>query len=221
MIRSLFWGIKKELDLWISDNNIIKLLVLLDPAGKGEVSKEIFAFKINMKIFADWGKSPNWTISKANFLTGMVEVYKHNQRKLSAHVNPNFGKFGRPGISNEEFEELLLMYESTLSSYEIEKLFVEALAIDPAAGGASFRSTCSIMSKYGFGFLRSFKIKELMAELSGRKNTIDVSLNVPSEGSIHRKGRPSTHEKNKGLKTSRTILEIPPAPEADEIRKFS
>ena len=217
--KEFILGIKKDLDLWISDNNIIKLLVLLDPAGKGEVSKEIFTFKINMKTFADWGKSPNWTISKANFLTSMVEVYKHNQRKLSAHVNPNFGKFGRPGISKEEFEQLLLMYESTLSPYEIEKLFVEALAIDPAAGGASFRSTCSIMSKYGFGFLRSFKIKELMAELSGRKNTIDVSLNVPSEGGVHRKGRSSTIEENKGLKTSKTILEIPQAPEAEEIGK--
>ena len=217
--KEFITGIKKDLDLWISDNNIIKLLVLLDPTGKGEVSKEIFTFKINMKTFADWGKSPNWTISKATFLTGMVEIYKHNQRKLSAHVNPNFGRFGRPGLNKDEFEELLLMYEPTLSVYEIEKLFIESLAIDPAAGGASFRSTCSIMSKYGFGFLRPFKIKELMAELSGRKSTIDVSLSMPADGAFHKKGKSNTIvEESKTLKPSRTLLEAPQA-DMDETNK--
>ena len=182
-------GIKKNLDLWIPEATIGKLFVNLNPGSSGEITKEIFLSKINMKTFLEWSKNPNWAISKASFLISLVEVYKHNQRKLSAHLNPNFAKYRKQGLEKNEFKELICIYESGLAEYEVDKLYNEALTIDASVEGASFKSTSSIMAKYGFGALKSFKIKELLQELSSRKTTIDVSLNAIDQGTPHRKAR--------------------------------
>ena len=202
--KEFITGIKKDLDLWISESNISKLMKRMDVEGTGELSKEVFMKEINMKTFAEKNKNEIWTISKATFLIAMIEVYKFNQRRLTAHLNPKFSKFQKQALDKEEFEELMLGYETSLSVYDVEKLFNEAMSIDPSSSGASFKATTSIMCKYGFSYLKSFKIKELMENLTSRKTIVDVSL-TPAEGakrltpSISISSEESKRDKNRSI----------------------
>ena len=202
--KEFITGIKKDLDLWISESNISKLMKRMDTEGTGELSKEVFMKEINMKTFAEKNRNEIWTISKATFLIAMIEVYKFNQRRLTAHLNPKFSKFQKQALDKEEFEELMLGYETSLSVYDVEKLFNEAMSIDPSSVGASFKATTSIMCKYGFSYLKSFKIKELMENLTSRKTIVDVSL-TPAEGpkrlfpSISISSEESKRDKNRSI----------------------
>ena len=181
----LITGLKSTLELWISESAIRKLLVFLNSTG--EISKKNFLSVINMKTFIEWNKNPAWRISKALFLITIIEVYKHNQRKLAAHLNPHFLSFKKAALDKEEFEELILTYEPSVNVYDIEKLYSEALTIDTSVDGVSFKSASAIICKYGFGNLKSFKIKELLQELSLRKNTVDLGLTIPGQALIHKK----------------------------------
>ena len=72
-----------------------------------------------------------WTISEATFLSAMIEVYKLNQRRLTAHLNPKFSKIKKDALDKEEFEELMFDYETYLSVNDVEKMFVEAMCVVP------------------------------------------------------------------------------------------
>ena len=182
--KELNEGLRRDLDLWVSEANINKLMEMLDSDGTGDLSKEEFMVRVNMKTFNEWSKKPVWTISKCSFLTAMIEVFKHNQRKLAAHLSPKFLKFNKPQLDKEEFEELFLSYEPTLSVYDINKLFTEGLESVPGSEGISFKVAALLMSKYGLSYLKSFRIKELMENLSSRKTIVDVTLTNPDQAGL-------------------------------------
>ncbi|OMJ67847.1 hypothetical protein SteCoe_34882 [Stentor coeruleus] len=200
-IKEFIEGTKIDLDLWITDASIAKLLKQIDMSESGEITEEAFMNKINMKLFATLSKSPNWTVPKSTFLISLIDVYKFNQRKLAAHLNQSFSKFSKQFLDKEEFEELLMSYEPWLSPYDIDKLYNEALLIGNSAPGASFKAINTIMCKYGFSYLKSFRIKELLGELSLRKSIVDVSL-APTE-SAHIKAKSTNFEEEKKTPTSK------------------
>lgn len=198
--KELVIGIKKDLDLWISEGHINKFMEHLDVDRTDTLSIDEFTSRVNMKTFLEWTKKPVWTIAKCSFLVAMIEVYKYNQRKLTAHLNPKFLKYGKNEVDKEIFEEILLSYEPTLSVYDIEKLFTEGIETIPGSKGVNFRSLTLLMSKYGFGSVKSFKIKELMENLAIRKTTVDITLGVTEIGPGGRKRTDSisNEEEKKG-----------------------
>lgn len=172
-------GTKEDLDLWISDKNIEKLMKKMDLDGNGEIAKEEFMNRINMKVLMEWNKNPLWTVTKACFLITLVEVHKFKQRKLTAHLNPAFARYGKSALSKNEFSELISSYDSTINPSDMEKLYDESLRID--SNGATFKCITAVISKYCFGDLKSFRVRELIQELSQRKTVIDINVNDESK----------------------------------------
>lgn len=158
-------GTKEDLDLWISDTNITKLLVKLDKENKGEISKEAFMEKINMKFLIECNKNPAWVVTKASFLIALLEVYKFKQRKMAAHLYPICESAGNV-VEKEEFVKMVEGYEPNLSTENAEKLFEEAKRKN---GPADFDGISEVVSKYGLGDLKAFKVRELTQELTKRK----------------------------------------------------
>ncbi|OMJ76609.1 hypothetical protein SteCoe_23986 [Stentor coeruleus] len=204
-------GTKEDLDLWISDVNIKKLMMQMATTEYGEVTKDVFMERINMKALMNWNKNPDWAISKASFLISLVEVYKFKQRKLAAHLNPNYTKTGKSTLNKEEFRNIILDYDSTINNYDIDRLFDEA---NPDGNGVGFRNMVLLCSKYGLGELKAFRIRELMKELSERKLIMDVSLSenvthLKSKGSfIVDDGRVEVEEEHKRVVKKKIVKRI-------------
>lgn len=167
-------GTKDDLDLWISDANISKLMSQLDTDGTGEVTKEAFMGKISMKALMQWNKDPNFAVSKASFLNALADVHKFKHRKLTAKLNPEFKKVGKDNMSVNEFAEVVARLEPGLSKQEIDKLFFEASAPDRKA--VTFNHFAIVASKYGMGEVKSFKVRELAQQLARRKSFVGAMM---------------------------------------------
>ena len=166
-------GTKVDLDLWISDKNILKLLAQLDNGTK-EISKDAFMNRINMKFLMECQKSLDWVVSKCTFLTSLVEVYKYKQRKTAAHLIPKISSYESP-ITKESFYKLVDEYDQNLGDENAEKLYEEAKA---NTLGVNPYSIQEVFSKYGLGELKSFKNRELIQELYRRKLVVSVDESV-------------------------------------------
>lgn len=159
-------GTKEDLDLWISDANVTKLLKLLDTNGNNEITKEAFMGKINMKFLIECNKNPTWVVSKAHYLVALLEVFKFKQRKLMAHLHEKCEQKGN-NFGKEDFIGLISEYDPNLNPENAEKLFLEARNKQTKAVG--FDGISRIMSRYGYGELKSFKIREFTHELTRRE----------------------------------------------------
>ena len=168
----------------------------IDAKGTQELSFGVFMKEINMKTHAEKNKNEIWTISKTTFLIAMIKVYKLNQRRLIAHFNRKFSNFQKQALDKEEFEQLMLEYENSLSVYDVEKLFNEAMSIDPSSTGVSFKAATSIMCKYGFSYLKSFKIKELIENLTPIKAIVAL-FSSPAQN-VKRRTPPILEESKRG-----------------------
>ena len=155
-------GTKGDLDLWISDTNVTKLLVQLDTSGTGEISKEAFMEKINMKFLIECNKSNVWVVTKANFLIALVEVAKYKQRKVLAHLHPKCIS----ALEQEAFNQIIAEYDPNSTPENTEKLFEEAKHKEEAA---DFANTGDVICKYGMGEMKPFKNRELVQEVNRRK----------------------------------------------------
>ena len=155
-------GTRGDLDLWISDANVTKLLRQLDDVGNGEISKEAFMGKINMKFLIECNKSSVWVVSKASFLIALVEVAKYKQRKVFAHLSPRC----KGAVGQEEFGRVIGEYDPNISTENTEKLFEEAKRREETAG---FESVGEVICKYGMGEMKCFKNRELVQEMDRRK----------------------------------------------------
>ena len=171
-INEFILGTKDDLDLWISEKNITKLLKLLDTRETGEILKEDFMEKINMKFLMECNKNPALTVSKSAFLISLTEVYKYKQRKMAAHLNPKLQTLGG-FVGKNNFGEILQEYDLNMSPENSEKLFKEAK--NPENNTAEFLGLVSAFSKYGLGDLKAFKIRELHQELSRRNLVQKIS----------------------------------------------
>lgn len=164
-------GTKEDLDLWISDKNITLLLEQLDVNGNKEITKESFMGKINMKYLLECNKNPTWTVSKATFLTTLLDVFKFKERKLMARVHK-----GHPEdvFSFEAFKEVVAELEPNVNSENLEKMFDEAKWGD---GSVSLGDVVRVAGKYGMSEVKSFKSRDLVQELTWRKNMVEVIEN--------------------------------------------
>jgi hypothetical protein len=174
--KEFLTGTKEDLDLWISDENINKLMTHLDVEGTGEIRKEVFMGKISMKSLMQWNKNPMWTVSKASFLISVLEIYKYKQRKLAARLSSVIS-LQKGNISRETFKEILTGFTPAIETSELEYLYEETLKLDSA--GISYNTLLSTMSKYGLGELKSFRLRELVPgefeKKTPNKNSIPIS----------------------------------------------
>lgn len=172
-IQEFITGTKEDLDLWISDENVTKLLKHLDTNNTREISKEAFMAKINMKFLIECNKNPVWVVSKATFLIALLEVFKFKERKMAAHLHPKCASCGSE-LSKDVFSGIINQYDPNLEAENVSKLFEEARSPDKKV---IFTGTIRVIAKYGFGDLKAFKIREFMLELSKRKLEVYITEN--------------------------------------------
>jgi len=162
-------GTKDDLDLWISDENVHRLMRILDTRGNGEVTKETFMAKINMKNLMEWNRSEDWVVTKASYLISLIDVFKAKQRKDTAFLLSEFENVGTPLINLDQFKELVLKYDPTVSDEKVIEYYAEA---SEGREGINSKEFSKVIIKYGVGGkgLGCFMIRELMDTMSARKN---------------------------------------------------
>ncbi|CAG9329268.1 unnamed protein product [Blepharisma stoltei] len=161
-------GTKEDLDLWISDENINKLMRLLDTRGNGEITKESFMAKINMKNLMEWNRSEDWVVSKASYLVALIDVYKAKQRKDTAFLFGEYEAFGTEGVNAEQFKSAALKYDPCLSDERVAQIWAEASQGNDSIGPKLFVKTITKYGIGGYGF-GTFLIRELMDALAEAK----------------------------------------------------
>lgn len=192
-------GTKQDLDLWISDEQIKKFMGTLDETGTGEVTKEKFLSRINMRNLMEWNRSDDWVVTKALYLITLIEVFKSKQRKDTAFLYTEFSKFGTDTISQDQFTQSLVKLDSLLTSERLNDLCEEARQESEEINQSGFTS---VILKYGIGGfgLGAFMIRELLETLSTRIIQVDVQLGTGaiSSSSTRTTRRTITVEENKG-----------------------
>ena len=173
-------GTKDDLDLWISDENVKKLMAQLDKDGKGEVSKEAFLEKISMKALMQWNKDTSFAVTKASFLNALVEVHKFKNRKLAAKLNIEFKKVNKLALELNEFTRIVEELDSSLNKHDIEKMFHEAAG--PGKKNVNLQQVIRVASKYGLGDVKSFRVRELLIQLARSKNLVGMIMGGEAAG---------------------------------------
>ena len=172
-------GTKGDLDLWISDGNVQKLMEALDANQSKEISKESFMSKINMKFLLDCNKNPSWTVSKCSFLSALLDVFSSKQRKLLRVLHEKSKPSGT--FNKQQFASSLLDLDPNLDGQTIDKMYDEA---KDKGAEVNLQVASEVASKYSLGDLRSFKSKELLQELQRRKimnSTEDETVSVSTK----------------------------------------
>jgi DNA repair exonuclease SbcCD ATPase subunit len=165
-------GTKDDLDLWISDKNVTKLLELLDTNGNKEITKESFMSKINMKYLLECNKNPQWTVTRATFLTALLEVFKFKERKLAAGLAQTYTD---EEFAQDSFAKIINQLEPNINQDNIEKLYNEAEWNDEKK--VTLPDVVRVAGKYGMAEFKSFKIREFVQDLNRRKKVIDLVEN--------------------------------------------
>ena len=173
-------GTKDDLDLWISDENVKKLMAQLDTEGKGEVSKEAFMEKISMKALMQWNKDTSFAVTKASFLNALVEVHKFKHRKLAVKLNIEFKKINKAALELNEFTGVVEELDSSLAKQDIEKMFHEAAG--PGKKSVNLQQVIRVASKYGLGDVKSFRVRELLIQLARSKNLVGIMMGGEAVG---------------------------------------
>jgi hypothetical protein len=170
-------GTRVDLDLWISEKNISKLMDHL--TCNKEVSKEAFMSKINMKFLLDCNKNPSWTVTKCDFLSSLLEVFTQKQRKVLKVLHE---KAKPSGVFNKQlFISAVVDLDPSLDGQTIDKMYDEAKDKGPEV---RLQAASEVASKYALGDLKSFKVKELLQELQRRKivnSTEDETVSVSTK----------------------------------------
>ena len=172
-------GTKGDLDLWISDGNVEKLMEALDANHSKEISKESFMSKINMKFLLDCNKNPSWTVSKCSFLSALLDVFSSKQRKLLRVLHEKSRPSGT--FNKQQFTSSLLDLDPNLDSQTIDKMYDEA---KDKGAEVNLQVASEVASKYSLGDLRSFKSRELLQELQRRRimnSTEDETVSVSTK----------------------------------------
>ncbi|CAG9335791.1 unnamed protein product [Blepharisma stoltei] len=174
-VNEFITGTRDDLDLWITDKVVGKFMASLAGNENGEISKETFMKKINMKNLMEWNRSDDWVVTKASFLNALVDVFKAKQRKDTTFLYSEFEQFSSQTINKDQFSEQLLKYDKLLTMERLNDLYEEAKS---GSDDVSVHGFVKVIMKYGIGGygLGAFMIRELLETLSSRAFYVDANL---------------------------------------------
>ncbi|CAG9319758.1 unnamed protein product [Blepharisma stoltei] len=167
-------GTYSALDLWISQSTIKKLFEKIDKDGSGDLSKDEFCKWISLKYMQDCNKSDRFLISKATFLTALIEVYMTRQKKDTLFLDKEVPK--ADAYEFDAFEDIIRTYSNTLTSQKLQAIYNDAKAIcndQPLNRNAIIRIMLrNGIGKYGLGPFILPEVAAIYTEDRPQKQTI-------------------------------------------------
>lgn len=82
--RTLVQGIVRQLDLWISTENVEIIFNAFESLTSGKVSKQCFVSKLNPKVYYKNTNNEKYMVSKCRFLEAVLELYNIVKLKTTA-----------------------------------------------------------------------------------------------------------------------------------------
>eukprot|EP00358_Blepharisma_japonicum_P005885 CAMPEP_0202942638 /NCGR_PEP_ID=MMETSP1395-20130829/2861_1 /ASSEMBLY_ACC=CAM_ASM_000871 /TAXON_ID=5961 /ORGANISM="Blepharisma japonicum, Strain Stock R1072" /LENGTH=451 /DNA_ID=CAMNT_0049639133 /DNA_START=481 /DNA_END=1834 /DNA_ORIENTATION=- len=193
-------GAKNELDLWISNENIIKFFQEVDTSGNGEIELDEFQAIINFEKYEKAAKNLDYVVKKEKFLNALVDVYEFRQVRDSAYLRQTLIDHNIEHLNIIDFAKAVNGIDPELNSAKVMELYNECLKLSQSPDiGIDKEIFVKIMLKYGVGQLGlgTFAIKELLGTLEERKFVVDISLNEDKASPT--KSRHNTKKRSRAL----------------------
>jgi hypothetical protein len=111
----------------------------------------------------------------------LVEVHKFKHRKLAANLSIEMKKLNKETLNSHDFETIINHLDSSLDKHDVEKMFLEAAGQHKKE--VQLPGILKVASKYGLGDVKSFRVRELLIQLSRSKNLVAIMMgsDEPSE----------------------------------------
>ncbi|CAG9318926.1 unnamed protein product [Blepharisma stoltei] len=179
-------GAKKDLELWISDVNIIKFFQEVDISKHGEITQEEFFSVVNVEKYTKCTKSLDYVVTKERFLNALIDVYEFRQIRDGAFLRQSLAEYGLNLMNPTTFIETVKIIDPKISTIKIADLHKEAIAICKHFKGIDKDTFVKIALRHGIGGygLGSFAIRELLDVLGKRQFVVDISLKPDETVSI-------------------------------------
>jgi hypothetical protein len=125
--KTLIEFLKKNAEMILNELDVNVLKNNLDPKNYGFIAKDLFLAKFQVKSSADYQKNELLLVSKAMFLSTLIEVYKTIRLKDTAFLTFLFKQYKKTKISQTDFKEILLKLDNRLLNEQISDLYEESL----------------------------------------------------------------------------------------------
>ena len=145
--------LRRTLEIMVSDSEAAILREAFSLKLTGLVDKEAFLSRFQVKQFSEYSKNEDWVVSKANFLSVLIEVYKTIQLKDIAVLTSLFKQYKKTKLAQPDFKELLLKLDKRLHHEQVCDLYEEALMYnsDYSLDGVLLDSLIKVVFLYGIG----------------------------------------------------------------------
>jgi hypothetical protein len=112
-IKELSQFSKSNIDLWVDENDLELCFAKIATPGTQEIAKEVFMNRFSIKNFQELARNKNYVISKAKFLSTLVEVFNEIQRKQRENIARILNGFKDP-VNKEEFKTIFRLVDPEL-----------------------------------------------------------------------------------------------------------
>jgi Ca2+-binding EF-hand superfamily protein len=155
--RTLIQGIVRQLDLWISSENIETIYSAFDSSTTGKVSKDCFVSKLSPKTYFKNSISEKYMISKCQFLEAILELYNKVRLKTTALLMSKITETMLETIDGGIFKELVRSLDQGICEDFCEFMFEEIQNQD-SNRHVSKENLVKTLVEYGIGdkTLKSF-----------------------------------------------------------------
>ncbi|CAG9335590.1 unnamed protein product [Blepharisma stoltei] len=177
--QDFFRKLYSKIDFWMTYQNIEILSQYLDPEQKGFISKSAFIEKIDLIAHNRNCKSPEYSISKCQFLNALIKVHKQLQIRSVKKLKNLYGMDFSEPMEREKFDELSKKIEKNINPEFLTNLFNEAILYEEQENGLSLSTFCNILNVYAVGnnYLKEFSIESLRNAFEERRtNLTDIFL---------------------------------------------
>lgn len=123
--RTLIQGIVRQLDLWISSENIETIYSAFDSLTTGKVTKDCFVSKLSPKTYFKNSISEKYMISKCQFLEAILELYNKVRLKTTALLMSKITETMLENIDGGIFKELVRSLDPSICEDFCEYMFEE------------------------------------------------------------------------------------------------
>lgn len=145
--------LRRTLEVVVNDLEIGILKEVFAVKAEDAIEKESFLNKFQIKSFSEYLKYEDFVVSKAGFLSVLIEVYKTIQLKDIAVLTSLFKQYKKTKLSQPDFKELLLKLDNRLHHEQICDLYEESLIYnsDYSLDGVLLDSLIKTVFMYGIG----------------------------------------------------------------------
>lgn len=149
----LFEGLRRTLEIFLSDQDLNILTSLLDPRDSNAITLDQFTSKISLKAYLEQIKDERLTVSKSHFLSILIDMYNRVQIKDAALITSLFQNYHKVKINQEDFSQIFMRLDPKFIYEMCEFYYNEALMdnMDASLDGVTLDALIKCVFKHAIG----------------------------------------------------------------------